>query len=1025
MSRSSYVRRRAAAWVAALVVAGACTAGVDRMVGPGSVADAPSLVVVSAPSSGVVISQVYGGGGNSGSTYKNDFVELYNGTASDVSVEGWTVQYTSSAGTSWSATTLHGTIGSGRYYLVQESAGTGGTTALPTPDAAGGITMSATSGKVALVSNGTALSGACPLNVNSAIVDFVGFGSSANCFEGGAPTPTIANATATFRADSGRQDSNDNAVDFTAPRAAMPRNTSSPALPPKSVLAAVISPAAPVAVVGQAIAFTASATKSGADVPVTGAAWTSSDARVATIDAASGAATTVGTGSTTIGVTVTTAQGTVSATTTLSVAAAPASIAIAPLTWSLKPGDTRQFSATLADASGNPTTSLVSWTSTNPSVATVDATGRVTGVSYGYAFIVARTANGIADTARVDGSDIIVQARPDALPVGFQTQLFLQSRKNVDRNGNAVGNAGVTWSSSNDEIVSVEATTGVVTAKRAGSAIVTALATSDGISSASTVIRSAIPALSPNARVGHNTELGAPRDADPSDDHIIARRQYTLSYNPDRGGPNWVSWNLDATHKGSAARCNCFTADTAVTRLGFRAWNTAEWVNGGTWSRGHMSPSADWADSDGDNAPTYFLSNMLPQNQTMNAGAWGDLENKLRVLATGSTEIYIVAGGIFTKDRSGPGVDGFGFMNSTGRIAVPDSVWKVAIVVPDGRPASGITSASDVQVIAVKMPNDSTAGGSYDRYVTTVESIQRSTGYDLLAAVAENVQCRIESRNCAPTARIGGGGLAGGDEGEALSFTAAASSDPEGDALSYEWTVGGATVGSGPALSYAFPDDGTWTVRLVVTDPSGAADTTSAAVSIANVPPALGSFAGAVLLRGERYTATGSFADPGADRWSATVDYGDGSGANGLSLAGKSFALGHDYDAAGSFTVTVRVADDDGGVATSTAAVVVQTPLEGVQNIANMLSSLGLGGMDAATVRGSPAAANNGELNSLRAKVNAASAALRRGDATPAAGSLGAFINELGAMVRSGRVSESAAAPIVDYTQRVIASTNG
>ncbi|NUS97693.1 MAG: hypothetical protein HOQ11_09850, partial [Gemmatimonadaceae bacterium] len=308
MSRSSYVRRRAAAWVAALVVAGACTAGVDRMVGPGSVADAPSLVVVSAPSSGVVISQVYGGGGNSGSTYKNDFVELYNGTASDVSVEGWTVQYTSSAGTSWSATTLHGTIGSGRYYLVQESAGTGGTTALPTPDAAGGITMSATSGKVALVSNGTALSGACPLNVNSAIVDFVGFGSSANCFEGGAPTPTIANATATFRADSGRQDSNDNAVDFTAPRAAMPRNTSSPALPPKSVLAAVISPAAPVAVVGQALAFTASATTSGADVPGTGAAWTSSDARVATIDAASGAATTVGTGSTTIGVTVTTAQ---------------------------------------------------------------------------------------------------------------------------------------------------------------------------------------------------------------------------------------------------------------------------------------------------------------------------------------------------------------------------------------------------------------------------------------------------------------------------------------------------------------------------------------------------------------------------------------------------------------------------------------------------------------------------------------------------------------------------------------------
>jgi hypothetical protein len=323
------------------------------------------------------------------------------------------------------------------------------------------------------------------------------------------------------------------------------------------------------------------------------------------------------------------------------------------------------------------------------------------------------------------------------------------------------------------------------------------------------------------------------------------------------------------------------------------------------------------------------------------------------------------------------------------------------------------------------MPNDSTAGGTYDRYVTSIDLIQRSTGYDLLSAIPENIQCAIESRNCAPSARISGAGLAGGDEGEALSFSAATSSDPEGDALSYSWTVGGATVGNGPALSYAFPDDGAYTVRLVVTDPSGAADTTSATVSIANVSPTVDGFAGAVLILGERYTTAGSFTDPGADAWSATVDYGDGSGASALSLAGRSFALGHDYGVAGTFRVTVRVADGDGGFATSTAAVVVQTPLEGVQNIANMLSSLGLGGLEAAAVRGSSAAPGNGELTSLRAKLNAASAALRRGDGTPAAASLGAFINEFGAMVKSGRVSEAAAAPIIDYTRRVIACTNG
>ena len=97
----------------------------------------------SATSSGIVISQVYGGGGNSGATYKNDFIELFNRGASPVNVTGWSVQYASAAGTSWQVTNLSGTIAAGQYYLVQEAAGAGGTTNLPTPDATGSIAMSA------------------------------------------------------------------------------------------------------------------------------------------------------------------------------------------------------------------------------------------------------------------------------------------------------------------------------------------------------------------------------------------------------------------------------------------------------------------------------------------------------------------------------------------------------------------------------------------------------------------------------------------------------------------------------------------------------------------------------------------------------------------------------------------------------------------------------------------------------------------------------------------------------------------
>jgi predicted extracellular nuclease len=83
----------------------------------------PRLASVPAPTVG--ISQIYGGGGNSGATLKNDFIELFNPGSTPVSLTGWSVQYASAGGTSWQVTALSGTIQPGAYYLVQESAGSG------------------------------------------------------------------------------------------------------------------------------------------------------------------------------------------------------------------------------------------------------------------------------------------------------------------------------------------------------------------------------------------------------------------------------------------------------------------------------------------------------------------------------------------------------------------------------------------------------------------------------------------------------------------------------------------------------------------------------------------------------------------------------------------------------------------------------------------------------------------------------------------------------------------------------------
>ncbi len=177
-----------------------------------------------ASTSGIVISQVYGGGGNTGATYKNDFIEIFNAGSAAVDVTGWTVQYASATGSSWSTTALgNKTIAPGQYFLIQESTGASGTVNLPAPDATGSLALSATAGKVALVNNATALNSAMP--TNASIVDLVGFGTTAGYYEGTGPTPAPSNTTGVLRVMSGCTDTDNNSTDFVAGTPA-PRNTS-------------------------------------------------------------------------------------------------------------------------------------------------------------------------------------------------------------------------------------------------------------------------------------------------------------------------------------------------------------------------------------------------------------------------------------------------------------------------------------------------------------------------------------------------------------------------------------------------------------------------------------------------------------------------------------------------------------------------------------------------------------------------------------------------------------------------------
>jgi hypothetical protein len=188
--------------------------------------------IVRGLSSDVVISQVYGGGGNTGAPYKNDFVELFNRGSAAVSLAGKSIQYASATGTGNfggnAIATLSGTLAPGQYYLVQLAGGTNGA-ALPTPDATGTVNMSGTGGKVALVNSTTGLacnggSAPCSPAQLALIVDLVGW-DGANFYEG-SPAPASSNSTAVFRAGLGCTETDSNAGDFAA-AAPAPRNTAS------------------------------------------------------------------------------------------------------------------------------------------------------------------------------------------------------------------------------------------------------------------------------------------------------------------------------------------------------------------------------------------------------------------------------------------------------------------------------------------------------------------------------------------------------------------------------------------------------------------------------------------------------------------------------------------------------------------------------------------------------------------------------------------------------------------------------
>jgi endonuclease G, mitochondrial len=229
-----------------------------------------------------------------------------------------------------------------------------------------------------------------------------------------------------------------------------------------------------------------------------------------------------------------------------------------------------------------------------------------------------------------------------------------------------------------------------------------------------------------------HTAMGVPKTTGVKD-VIIARKQYELSYNPERGGPNWVCWNSNAAWFGEVERRQGKFMDDDEIARGMKKIKHDDYTKSG-YDRGHMVRSEDRTATREDNDATFYMTNVLPQYHELNAGPWLALEEYTEILAKKkNNELYIVAGGIY--DNSPP------TLNDKGRVAIPKSTWKIVVVLSRGEGLESVTK--DTRVIAVNMPNDKDIVNKWRSFITTVEDIQTKTGFEFLTAVPPDIRAAL------------------------------------------------------------------------------------------------------------------------------------------------------------------------------------------------------------------------------------------------------------------------------------------
>jgi DNA/RNA endonuclease G (NUC1) len=841
-----------------------------------------SVVDPPAPAGSVVISQIYGGGGNSGATLRRDFIEIFNRSPNTVSLAGLSVQYSSANGSSWAATPITGTLAPGQYFLIEEAQGAGGSADLPTPNVPGGaINLSASNGKVALVRNNVALTGACPTG-NSNVMDFVGYGA-VNCSEGDDATPgdsaapALSSASAAIRLGDGCTDTDSNAADFSA-GAPVPRNSASPInscdVPPPPVgdvnSTVVISQvyagggnsgatylndyvelynrgASTVNLAGWSLQYASSA-GSGWDSNKQPLGGTMAPGEYYLVSLASGGAT---------GQTLPPAN----VVGEINMSATAGKIALVKNFDGLE-GTCPLSDPDLADFVGyGSAASCGEGNKKAPSPGTANAILRKSGggidTDNNQADFLAGSPNPRRSAPIVEIGPAVFGSDPrsNATTAPRDASITVNFTEPVDLTGAWFNLNCTTTGLHNDAAVSggpktylIIPNTSFVNGEQCSVTIFKdsvhdqdlndAGPNDDTLSADYTwtfaTSTGAAPPYTPDVHLTMGNPSGATADVGNPNNYLMQKPEFALSYSRDRGTPNWVSWHLSDEWTGSLTRVDSFRPDPAVPSEWYRVLATD--YSGSGFDRGHMTPNAD-RDKETSipiNQATFLMSNMVPQAPDNNQGPWAAFEGYLRTLLP-ANEIYIVSG---PAGVGGTGSNGFATTIAGGHATVPASTWKVALVLPKGDgDLSRVTAAT--RTIAVVMPNtQGIRNNDWSQYLTTVDAVESLTGYDFFSNVPDAVENSIEAGR--------DGSNPPGTEGQFVSVAedtptpiALTAVSPNNNPLTYTVTQPshGALTGTGadrtytPAPEYKGPDSFTFSVN----DGSRNSNTSTVTINVTEV----------------------------------------------------------------------------------------------------------------------------------------------------------------------------------------------